>query len=108
MALGGLIDLVLDGTISGRIAKDVFAEMFETGADAASIVEKKGLKQVTDAAEIEAVIDEVLAGQQSRVAEYRDGKTKLFGFFVGQIMKASGGSANPKAVNEILRRKLDA
>ncbi len=107
-ALGGLIDLVLDGTISGRIAKDVFAEMFETGADATSIVEKKGLKQVTDAAEIEAVIDEVLAGQEARVAEYREGKTKLFGFFVGQIMKASSGSANPKVVNEILRRKLDA
>jgi aspartyl-tRNA(Asn)/glutamyl-tRNA(Gln) amidotransferase subunit B len=105
-ALGGLIDLIADGTISGRIAKDVFEEMFRTGADAQSIVETKGLTQVTDAGEIESVIERVLAGQQDKVAEYRGGKDKLLGFFVGQVMKQSAGRANPKMVNEILLRKL--
>ena len=95
------------GTVSGRIAKDVFAEMFETGRPAAVIVEEKGLKQVTDAAAIEAVIDEALAQHADKVAEYRAGKAKLFGFFVGQAMRASGGKANPRALNELLRRKLD-
>ena len=95
------------GTVSGRIAKDVFAEMFETGRPAAVIVEEKGLKQVTDAAAIEAAIDEALAQHADKVAEYRAGKAKLFGFFVGQAMRASGGKANPRALNELLRRKLD-
>ncbi len=107
-ALGGLIDLVADGTISGRMAKDVFAEMFESGDDAASIVEKKGLRQVTDEARIGVMVDDVLAAHVDKVAEYRAGRTKLFGFFVGQVMKASGGRANPKAVNAILRTRLDA
>ncbi|MBC6441441.1 MAG: Asp-tRNA(Asn)/Glu-tRNA(Gln) amidotransferase subunit GatB [Rhodospirillales bacterium] len=107
-ALGELIDLISDDTISGRIAKDVFAEMFETGKGAAAIVDEKGLKQVTDTGAIKAVIDEVMARESEKVAEYRGGKDKLFGFFVGQVMKASGGKANPKAVNEILRKKLDA
>lgn len=106
-ALGGLIDLIADGTVSGRIAKDVFAEMFETGRPAAAIVEEKGLKQVTDTAAIEAAIDEALARHADKVAEYRAGKAKLFGFFVGQAMRASGGKANPRALNELLRRKLD-
>ena len=105
--LGGLIDLITDGTISGRIAKDVFEEMFATGAGAKSIVEAKGLTQVTDAGEIESVIDGILSGQEAKIAEYRAGKDKLFGFFVGQVMKQSGGRANPKLVNELLRRKLD-
>ena len=105
-ALGGLIDLIGDGTISGRIAKDVFAEMFETGKDAATIVEEKGLRQVSDTGAIEAIVDAVLAENQDKVAEYRGGKDKLFGFFVGQTMKRSGGKANPGMVNELLKAKL--
>jgi len=105
-ALGGLMDLLGDGTISGRIAKDVFAEMLETGKDAAAIVEEKGLKQVSDTGAIEAIVDAVLAENQDKVAEYRGGKDKLFGFFVGQTMKRSGGKANPGMVNELLKAKL--
>ena len=105
-ALGELIDLVADGAISGRIAKDVFAWMFETGKGAAAIVEEKGLRQVTDAGAIGAEIDGVMEREAAKVAEYRAGKHKLFGFFVGQVMRASGGKANPKAVNDILRAKL--
>ncbi|EDP66036.1 Glutamyl-tRNA(Gln) amidotransferase B subunit [alpha proteobacterium BAL199] len=105
-ALGGLIDLIGDGTISGRIAKDVFAEMFETGKDAAAIVEEKGLRQVSDTGAIEAIVDAVLAENQDKVAEFRSGKDKLFGFFVGQTMKRSGGKANPGMVNELLKAKL--
>ena len=104
--LGGLVDLIADNTISGRIAKDVFAEMMETGQDAGAIVEAKGLKQVTDTGAIEAVIDQVMAAQADKVAEYRSGKDKLFGFFVGQVMKASGGKANPALLNELLKQKL--
>jgi aspartyl-tRNA(Asn)/glutamyl-tRNA(Gln) amidotransferase subunit B len=105
--LGGLVDLIADNTISGRIAKDVFAEMMETGHDAGAIVEAKGLKQVTDTGAIEKVIDEVMAAQADKVAEYRSGKDKLFGFFVGQVMKASGGKANPAMLNELLKTKLN-
>ena len=106
-ALGGLVGLIEDGTISGKIAKDVFADMFETGKQAADIVEEKGLKQVSDSGAIEAMIDEVLAANEDKVAEYRGGKDKLFGFFVGQVMKASKGQANPGMVNQLLRDKLD-
>ena len=106
-ALGGLVALIEDGTISGKIAKDVFAEMFETGRDAGDIVEEKGLKQVSDSGAIEAMIDEVMAANEDKVAEYRGGKDKLFGFFVGQVMKASKGQANPGMVNQVLRAKLD-
>jgi len=105
-ALGGLIDLIADNTISGRIAKEVFEAMVETGEDPAVIVEKKGLRQVTDTGAIEKSIDEVLAKNADKVAEYRSGKDKLFGFFVGQVMKATQGKANPAAVNEILLKKL--
>ena len=104
--LGGLVDLISDNTISGRIAKDVFAEMFETGKDAAAIVEEKGLKQVTDTGAIEALVDEVLAENQDKVEQYKAGKDKLFGFFVGQVMKKSQGKANPGMVNELLKSKL--
>jgi aspartyl-tRNA(Asn)/glutamyl-tRNA(Gln) amidotransferase subunit B len=106
--LGALIDLIAGGTISGRIAKDVFAEMIATGEAPAAIVEQKGLQQVTDAAAIAAVIDAVLAREADKVAEYRAGREKLYGFFVGQIMRASQGKANPAIVNEILREKLQA
>ena len=105
--LGALVDLISDGTISGRIAKDVFAEMFETGKEAADIIEEKGLKQVSDSGAIEAMIDEVLAANTDKVEDYRGGKDKLFGFFVGQVMKASKGQANPAMVNDVLRKKLD-
>ena len=104
--LGGLIDLIGDNTISGRIAKDVFAEMMETGRDATAIVETKGLRQVTDTAAIESAIDQVIAGNAEKVAEYRGGKDKLFGWFVGQVMKATKGKANPAMVNDILKAKL--
>jgi aspartyl-tRNA(Asn)/glutamyl-tRNA(Gln) amidotransferase subunit B len=106
-ALGGLIDLIADDTISGSIAKKVFDDMFESGRAAADIVEEQGLKQVTDTGAIDGIIDQVLADNPDKVAEYRGGKDKLFGFFVGQTMRASQGKANPKMVNELLRRKLD-
>ncbi|MDG1412954.1 MAG: Asp-tRNA(Asn)/Glu-tRNA(Gln) amidotransferase subunit GatB, partial [Alphaproteobacteria bacterium] len=106
-ALGELVDLITQGTISGRIAKDVFAEMFETGEAAASIIESKGLKQVSDTGAIEALIDKVIAENQDKVDEYRGGKDKLFGFFVGQTMKLSGGQANPGMVNQLLKDKLE-
>jgi aspartyl-tRNA(Asn)/glutamyl-tRNA(Gln) amidotransferase subunit B len=104
--LGGLLALIKDDTISGKIAKEVFAEMFQTGKDAAAIVEEKGLKQVTDTSAIETLVDEVLAENADKVAEYRSGKDKLFGFFVGQIMKKSGGKMNPGMVNDLLKEKL--
>ena len=102
-----MIDLIRAGTISGRIAREVFEAMFETGRDPGSIVAERGLEQVSDTGAIEAIVDAVLAGHPDRVAEYRGGKTKLLGFFVGQAMKASRGKANPKTVNEILHAKLD-
>ncbi len=104
--LGGLIDLISNNTISGKIAKDVFAIMMETGEDAAKIVEDKGLKQVTDTGAIEKVIDDVMTEQAAMVAEYRAGKDKVFGALVGQVMKKSGGKANPAAVNDLLKKKL--
>ncbi|MGI4957610.1 MAG: Asp-tRNA(Asn)/Glu-tRNA(Gln) amidotransferase subunit GatB [Janthinobacterium lividum] len=104
--LGGLIDLMSDGTINGRIAKDVFEMMVETGDAPADIVERKGLRQVVDTGAIDAAIDAVLAAQPDKLAEYRSGKDKLFGFFVGQVMKAMGGKGNPALVNEALQRRL--
>ncbi len=104
--LGELVTLITDNTISGRIAKDVFAEMFESGKNAGDIIEEKGLRQVTDTGEIEKVIMQVIAANTDKVEQYKAGKDKLFGFFVGQTMKASGGKANPAMVNEILKKKL--
>ena len=105
--LGELIDLIKDGTISNRIAKEVFEEMFETGKAAGVIVDEKGLKQVSDTGAIEAAIDEVMAANMDKVEEYRGGKDKLIGFFMGQVMKATGGKANPGVVNKLLKPKLD-
>ena len=105
--LGKLIDLIADKTISGKIAKDVFALMFEgeeTG-DPADIVEKRGLKQVTDVGAIEKVVDEIMAANPKQVEQVKE-KPKTMGWFVGQVMKATGGKANPQAVNEILKKKL--
>jgi len=104
--LGELIDLIADNTVSGRLAKDVFALMFDTGKPAGAIVEEKGLRQVTDTGAIEAAIDKVMAEQAAKVAEYRSGKEKLFGYFVGQVMRATGGKANPALLNELLKKKL--
>lgn len=104
--LGGLIELISDDTISGKIAKDVFADMFATSKDAAVIVDEKGLKQVTDTGAIEAIVDEVIAENPDNVAAYQGGKDKLFGFFVGQVMKKTQGKANPGVVNKLLKDKL--
>ncbi len=106
VALGGLIDLVSDSTINGRIAKEVFEAMVETGQHPAAIVEAKGLRQVTDTGAIDAAVDAVLVAQPGKLAEFRSGKDKLFGFFVGQVMKAMGGKGNPALVNEALKKKL--
>jgi aspartyl-tRNA(Asn)/glutamyl-tRNA(Gln) amidotransferase subunit B len=105
-ALGELIDLITDKTINGRIAKDVFEIMVETGKMPAAIVEEKGLRQVTDTGAIDAAVEQVLAANPDKVAEYKSGKDKLFGFFVGQVMKATGGKANPALVNEVVKAKL--
>jgi aspartyl-tRNA(Asn)/glutamyl-tRNA(Gln) amidotransferase subunit B len=105
-SLGALLDLMADNTINGRIAKDVFEAMVATGQDAAAIVDAKGLRQVTDSSEIDAAVDAVLGANPDKVAEFRSGKDKLFGFFVGQVMRAMAGKGNPALVNETLRRKL--
>lgn len=104
--LGALIDLIEDNTISGKIAKDVFAIMVETGDDPAKIVEEKGLKQITDTGAIEKIIDDIIAANPAQVADYRGGKDKLFGFFVGQAMKLTQGKANPDIINQLLKQKL--
>ena len=104
--LGKLLDLIADKTINGRIAKDVFEAMVESGQDPAAIVEAKGLRQVTDTGTIDAAIDAVIAANADKAAEYRSGKDKLFGFFVGQVMKAMAGKGNPALVNDILKKKL--
>jgi aspartyl-tRNA(Asn)/glutamyl-tRNA(Gln) amidotransferase subunit B len=101
-----LLKLVADGTISGTIAKQVFEIMLETGDAPSTIVEERGLKQTSDTGAIDAAVDKVLADNSDKVAEYKGGKPQLFGFFVGQVMKATGGKANPKLVNERLRAKL--
>ncbi len=105
-SLGGLIDLIADNTISGRIAKDVFDEMFKTGKEAAAIVADKGLKQVTDTGAIEAEVTKVIEANPGQVEQFKAGNEKVLGWFVGQIMKATQGKANPGMVNKILREKL--
>jgi aspartyl-tRNA(Asn)/glutamyl-tRNA(Gln) amidotransferase subunit B len=105
-ALGELIGLIEDNTISGKIAKTVFDKMLESGKPAKQIVEEEGLVQVTDLGAIEAAVDAVIAANADKVTEYRAGKDKLFGFFVGQVMKATGGKANPVMLNDLLKKKL--
>ena len=104
--LGALVGLIADGTISGKIAKDVFEIMAETGKEPAVIVEEKGLKQESDTGAIEKLIEEILSANQDKVAEIKAGKDKLKGWFVGQIMKASGGKVNPALANQLLDKKL--
>lgn len=104
--LGEMISLIEAGTISGKIAKTVFAEMWATQKAPADIVKEKGLTQITDSGAIEKLVVEILAKNPSEVSDYRGGKEKLFGFFVGQVMKASKGQASPEAVNELLKKRL--
>jgi aspartyl-tRNA(Asn)/glutamyl-tRNA(Gln) amidotransferase subunit B len=107
MQAAELLGLVADGTISGSIAKTVFEKMLETGDGAGAIVEREGLKQTSDTGAIDAEIDRILGANADKVEQYRAGKVQLFGFFVGQTMKAMGGKANPGIVNERLKAKLD-
>ncbi len=104
--LSKLINLIKDGTISGKIAKTVFEQMMKGDKDPKKIVEEKGLKQESDPKALEALIDKVIDDNRDKAIEYKSGKLKLFGFFVGQVMKVSGGKANPQLVNEILKKKL--
>ncbi len=104
--LGAFVRLINDGKISGSQGKEVLVEMFKSSKSAASIIEERGLTQLSDSGEIDALVDQVLSANQQQVASYRDGKEGLFGFFVGQVMKASRGKANPKIVNERLKAKL--
>ena len=104
--LGALVGLISDGTISGRIARDVFTEMCATSKDPAVVVEEKGLKQVSDSGELEGIVDEAIAKGPAQVEQYKSGNEKIIGWFVGQVMQATKGQANPQMVNEILRKKL--
>jgi aspartyl-tRNA(Asn)/glutamyl-tRNA(Gln) amidotransferase subunit B len=105
-ALAGLLERIADDTISGKIAKEVFEAMWAGEGTADEVIEARGLRQITDTGAIEAVVDEIIAANPSQVAEYRAGKDKLIGFFVGQVMKATGGKANPGQVNQLLKKKL--
>ena len=105
-ALAALLVRIQDNTISGKIAKEVFEGMWASGKGADAIIEEKGLRQITDTSAIEKAIDEVMAKNPGQLADYRGGKDKLFGFFVGQVMKATGGKANPAQLNELLKKKL--
>jgi aspartyl-tRNA(Asn)/glutamyl-tRNA(Gln) amidotransferase subunit B len=104
--MSGLLRRLADNTISGKIAKEVFEAMWNGEGDADAVIEKKGLKQITDSGAIEKVIDEVIAKNPKQLEQYRGGKEALFGFFVGQVMKATQGKANPAQVNELLKKKL--
>ena len=104
--LGNLLSRIEDSTISGKIAKEVFEEMWNSEKSPDEIIEEKGLKQVTDSSEIEKIINQVLEQNQSQLEQYKSGKEKLFGFFVGQVMKASRGKANPEQVNKLLEKRL--
>jgi aspartyl-tRNA(Asn)/glutamyl-tRNA(Gln) amidotransferase subunit B len=105
--LGGMLQRIVDGTISGKIAKQVFEAMWAGEGDADQIIAARGLKQITDSGAIEAIIDEIITSNPGQVEQYRAGKDKLFGFFVGQAMKATQGKANPAQLNELLKRKLE-
>jgi aspartyl-tRNA(Asn)/glutamyl-tRNA(Gln) amidotransferase subunit B len=104
--LAGLIQRIADDTISGKIAKQVFEALWESGDTADAIIEKQGLKQITDTGAIEKIVDDIIAANPEQLAQYRSGKDKLFGFFVGQAMKATQGKANPAQLNELLKKKL--
>ena len=105
--LSELIQLIKDQTISGKIAKSVLPDVFETGKTPKQIVEKKGLSQISDASAIESIADQVIEENPGPAQDYRDGKQKAIGFLVGQVMKATRGKANPQMVNQLLHQKLD-
>ncbi len=105
-ALAGMLRRIEDSTISGKLAKQVFEAMWEGAGDADAVIEAQGLKQITDSGALEALVDEVIAASPNQLAQFRDGKDKLFGYFVGQVMKASRGKANPGQVNDLLKKKL--
>jgi aspartyl-tRNA(Asn)/glutamyl-tRNA(Gln) amidotransferase subunit B len=107
-SLAGLLDRIEDNTISGKIAKEVFEAMWAGEGSADEIIDAKGLKQITDTSAIEGIVDAVIEANPSQVAEYKAGKDKLIGFFVGQVMKETGGKANPGQVNQILKKKLES
>ena len=106
--LGALIDRIEDGTLSGKLAKDVFEALWAGEGTVDEIIEQRGLKQITDASAIETLVDEVIAANPEQVEQFRSGKDKVLGFLVGQVMKASQGKANPQQVNALLREKLKA
>jgi aspartyl-tRNA(Asn)/glutamyl-tRNA(Gln) amidotransferase subunit B len=105
--LAGLLKRIQDQTVSGKIAKEVFEALWNSAEEADTIIENRGLRQITDTAAIENLIDEVIRANPEQLAQYRAGKDKLLGFFVGQVMKASKGKANPQQVNELLVKKLN-
>ena len=105
-ALSQLIDLIDDNTLSGKMAKDVFQEMYDTGKAPSAIVREKGLSQITDTDEISAVVDEVLARNPQAVEDFASGKAQALGFLVGQVMKATRGKANPAKVNQLLKERM--
>ena len=106
--LGGLLRRVADGTISGKIAKQVFERMWTDGEEADAIIEREGLRQITDTGALEALVESIIAANPKQVEQYRAGKTKLLGFFVGQVMKATQGKADPGLVNRLLKERLEA
>jgi aspartyl-tRNA(Asn)/glutamyl-tRNA(Gln) amidotransferase subunit B len=105
-ALGELVKLIAAGEISGKLAKEIFAKMLATGEAPSAIMEREGLRQISDSSELQKVVEQVLAANLKQVDQYRGGKKSVLGFFVGQVMKASGGKANPAQVNELLRKML--
>jgi len=104
--LAGLLKRIADQTISGKIAKQVFEAMWQGEGSADAVIEAKGLKQITDSGAIEKMVDEVVANNPKQAEQFRSGKDKLFGFFVGQVMKQTKGKANPQQVNELLKKRL--
>ena len=102
-----MIHMMIDGTISGKIAKEVFERMLTSADSPSAIVKSRGLAQVTDATAIEAAVDKILSENRKQAEEFLGGKKQVFGFLVGEVLKATGGKANPKLVNEILRKKLE-
>jgi len=107
-ALGGLLQRIEDGTLSGKLAKQVFEAMWTGEGSADAIIERQGLQQISDSSELEGIIRQVLESSQKQIEQYRGGQQKVFGYFVGQVMKATQGKANPQQVNELLRKHLAA
>ena len=104
--LGELVALINKGELSGKLAKEILPKMFDTGEAPSAIMEREGLKQISDTGALEKIVDDALAANPKQVEQYRSGKTAVLGFLVGQVMKASRGQANPAAVNEVLKKKL--